>query len=47
MDDSYFYFLSDSLKLAVSNFKDVKGLMVSDNNMMKYILYDPYIWNHL
>jgi hypothetical protein len=48
MDDYfYFYFLSDALKLAVSNFKDVKGLMVSDDDMMEYILYDPYIWNHL
>jgi hypothetical protein len=47
MDDYYFYFLSDALKLAVSNFKDVKGLMVSDDDMMEYVLDDPYIWNHL
>jgi hypothetical protein len=47
MNDFYFYFLSDALKLAVSNFRDVKGLMVSDDDMMEYVLDDPYIWNHV
>jgi hypothetical protein len=47
MDYFYFYFLSDALKIAVSNFKDVEGLMVSDDDVMEYILDDPYIWNHL